>query len=259
VAAGLLVAAPLTGCGTSAKRTGSGLVSIGSGLSGPAGLRAEVYARGLPTVAAFTFDPQGRLWAAAAGLSDHARDGVYLIAKPGAHPLRVVGGLDDPLGLLWHQGRLYVSSVGRVTAYSGLRGTRFAHQATILDGPVAHGENNDLVLAPTGRFVMGITATCDHCVPTSKWSGSIVSFRSDGSDLRLYAARIRAPVGLDYFPGTSDLFVTTSARAPPATGSRSFAPAPTGAFPSAMARAEQPAPGFRVRSRCSTSTPPSAR
>ena len=212
MAAGLLVAAPLTGCGTSAKRTGSGLVSIGSGLSGPAGLRAEVYARGLPTVAAFTFDPQGRLWAAAAGLSDHARDGVYLIAKPGARPLRVVGGLDDPLGLLWHQGRLYVSSVGRVTAYSGLRGTRFAHQATILDGPVAHGENNDLVLAPTGRFVMGITATCDHCVPTSKWSGSIVSFRSDGSDLRLYAARIRAPVGLDYFPGTSDLFVTMNQR-----------------------------------------------
>ncbi len=187
-------------------------MSIGAGLRGPEGLQASIYARGVPTVAALTFDAQGRLWAAAAGLSAHAHDGVYLIAQPGARPVRVIGGLDDPLGLVWLHGRLYVSSVGRVTAYSGLQGTRFAHRQTIIQGPLAHAENNDLVLAPDGRFVMGITATCDHCQPTSQWSGSIVSFRPNGSDLRLYASRIRAPVGLDYFPGTSDLFVTMNQR-----------------------------------------------
>ncbi len=67
-------------------------------------------------------------------------------------------------------------------------------------------------MAPDGRLVMGVTATCDHCTPTSKWSGSIVSFRPDGSDLRLYASRIRAPVGLAYYPGTSDLLVTMNQR-----------------------------------------------
>jgi len=39
-----------------------------------------------------------------------------------------------------------------------------------------------------------------------------VSFRPDGSDLRLYAARIRAPFGLAFKPGTSDLFVTMNQR-----------------------------------------------
>jgi glucose/arabinose dehydrogenase len=68
------------------------------------------------------------------------------------------------------------------------------------------------VLAPDGRFLMGITASCEHCAPRSKWSGSIVLFRPDGSDLRLYAARIRAPVGLALYPGTSDLFVTMNQR-----------------------------------------------
>jgi glucose/arabinose dehydrogenase len=208
VAAALLVVAALTGCGAATNHARSGLVSIGVGLRGPAGLQAGIYARGVPTVAAFAFDAQGRLWAAAAGLSAHSHDGVYLIAQPGARPVRVIGGLDDPLGLVWLRGRLFVSSVGRVTAYSGLHGTRFAHRQTIIQGPVAGGENNDLVLAPDGRFVMGVTATCDHCTPKSQWSGSIVSFRPDGSDLRLFAARIRAPLGLDYFPGTSDLFVT---------------------------------------------------
>jgi glucose/arabinose dehydrogenase len=166
----------------------------------------------LPTVAAFAIDARGRLWAATAGLTTHADDGVYLFTGPGAQPVRVISGLDDPLGLLWHDGRLYVSSVGRVTAYTGLKGTRFEHSYTILHGPVAGGENNGLVLAPDGRLVMGITATCDACLPASPFSGSIVSFRPDGTDLRLYARRIRAPVGLAYYPGTSDLFVSMNQR-----------------------------------------------
>jgi glucose/arabinose dehydrogenase len=203
----------VAGCGSSRPRTtAGGRVSIGAGIEGPASLSATVYTRGLPTVAAFTFDSSGRLWAAAAGLQTHTRDGVYVVSKPGARPRRLITGLDDPLGLVWYRGSLYVSSVGRVTAYSGFTGSRFEHQRSVLTGPLAHGENNDLVLSPGGRLVMGITATCDSCEPKSKWSGSIVSFRPDGSDLRLYAARIRAPVGLAYYPGTSDLFVTMNQR-----------------------------------------------
>ncbi len=33
-----------------------------------------------------------------------------------------------------------------------------------------------------------------------------------GSDLRLYATRIRAPFGLAYFPGSSDLFASMNQR-----------------------------------------------
>lgn len=183
-------------------------MSIGAGLNGPAGLRASVYAKGPPTTAAFAFDAQGRLWLTAAGLEAHTHDGVYVIAKQGAKPVEVVSGLDDPLGLAWYGGRLYVASVGRVDAYGGFDGQHFTHHSRILDGPVAGGENNLLVMGPNGRFLMGITATCDHCTPSSRYSGSIVSFRPNGSGLQLYASRIRAPFGLAYMPGTSDLFVS---------------------------------------------------
>jgi glucose/arabinose dehydrogenase len=200
----------LAGCGGAAanSRHGSGLVSIGAGLNGPAGLRASVYAKGPPTTAAFAFDAQGRLWLTAAGLEAHTHDGVYVIAKQGAKPVEVVSGLDDPLGLAWYGGRLYVASVGRVDAYGDFDGQHFTQHSRILDGPVAGGENNLLVMGPDGRFLMGVTATCDHCTPNSQYSGSIVSFRPDGSGLRLYASRIRAPFGLAYMPGTSDLFVS---------------------------------------------------
>ncbi|HTA33073.1 MAG TPA: hypothetical protein VK721_06580 [Solirubrobacteraceae bacterium] len=200
----------LAGCGGSAanSRHSGVLVSIGAGLHGPAGLHASVYAKGPPTTAAFAFDAQGRLWLTAAGLEAHTHDGVYVIAKQGARPVEVVSGLDDPLGLAWYGGRLYVASVGRVDAYGGFDGRHFTQHSRILDGPAAGAENNLLVMGPDGRFLMGITATCDHCTPSSRYAGAIVSFRPDGSGLRLYASRIRAPFGLAYIPGTSDLFVS---------------------------------------------------
>lgn len=186
----------------------AGLAPIGAGLNGPSGLQASIYARGPRTLAAFTFDEQGRLWLTAAGLETHAEDGVYVISTPGGPARKVISGLDDPLGLDWYRGKLYVASVGRVDAYAGFDGSRFTEHQTILRGPLATGENNLLVMAPDGRFLMGVSATCDHCVPTSKWDGAIVAFRPDGSGLRVYASRIRAPFGLAYLPGTSDLFVT---------------------------------------------------
>jgi glucose/arabinose dehydrogenase len=199
----------LAGCGAAAKSGHTAApVAIGAGLKGPAGLTATVYAQGPPTTAAFTFDSRGRLWLTAAGLEAHAHDGVYMIAKQGAPALRVVSGLDDPLGLAWYRGRLYVASVGRVDAYGGFNGRRFTQHTRILAGPAAGAENNLLVMSADGRFLMGVSATCDHCTPSSRFAGSIVSFRPDGSGLRLYASRIRAPFGLAYLPGTSDLFAT---------------------------------------------------
>jgi glucose/arabinose dehydrogenase len=205
----------LAGCGSggagstsTAKSSASALVSIGAGLEGPAGLHASVYAKGPRTTAAFAFDHQGRLWVSAAGLETHSDDGVYMIAKVGAPALQVISRLDDPLGIVWDQGRLYVASVGRVDEYSDFNGKRFTHHHEILHGPAAGAENNLLVLAADGRLLMGITATCDHCRPSSQYAGSIVSFRPNGSDLRLYAGHIRAPFGLTYLPGTSNLFVT---------------------------------------------------
>ena len=210
----------LQACGSTGSTTGStsttshqaALVAIGAGVDGPAELKATVYAHGPTTTATFALDHQGRLWLSAAGLETHPHDGVYLIAKPGARALKVIAGLDDPLGLTWQDGRLYVASLGRVDAFAGFDGRRFTEHTMILDGPVPGGENNLLVAAPDGRLTMGVTASCDHCTPKSKWSGSIVSFRPDGSDLRLFAGRIRAPVGLAYYPGTSDLLVTMNQR-----------------------------------------------
>jgi glucose/arabinose dehydrogenase len=190
----------------------STLVSIGAGLRGPSGLRATVYATGLTHVSAFAFDATGRLWVTTSAATDHSADGVYLIRAAGARPVKVISGLQGPLGLVWRTGTLYVDSIGRVDAYRGLKGTRFATHRTILTEPAGHGWNQDLVLAPNGRLIMSIASACDHCTMTSRYSASIVSFDPSGTNVTTYVSRIRAVFGLAFYPGTSTLLASMNQR-----------------------------------------------
>jgi hypothetical protein len=41
---------------------------------------------------AFAHDARGRLWVAASGATTHRADGVYLVRRAGARPLKVVDG-----------------------------------------------------------------------------------------------------------------------------------------------------------------------
>ena len=171
-----------------------------------------MYASGLPKAAALAFDDQGRLWVATADYSDTGLDGLYVVTQAGASPVEVISGMHTPLGLLWYQQSLYVASKEAVDAYSDFDGTKFANHRTVVALPAGVGEVNGIVLAPGGRMQLGISAPCDHCVPTSELSAAVVSFLPDGTDLRVDAKAIRAPIGLAYFPGTSDLFVTMNQR-----------------------------------------------
>jgi glucose/arabinose dehydrogenase len=210
------IAFVVAGCGgggqKAASTSTSGRVAIGQGLEGPAGLKATVYASGLRNVSAFAFDARDRLWVTTSAATEHSGDAVYLVPSAGAVPIKVISGVSGPLGLLWHGGKLYVTSLGRVDVFSGLVGTHFARHAAVIVEPKGHGWNNAIVAMPDGRLAMGISAACDHCTSTSIWSGTIVSFRPDGSDVRVYAKGIRAPFGLVYDNSSGALIASMNQR-----------------------------------------------
>jgi glucose/arabinose dehydrogenase len=190
-----------------------GLVDIGAGLTGKAGLSASMYGSGkIADAAVFAIDGQGRLWVGTGASTDTGTDGVYLVASGTAVPFEVISGLHTVLGLAWDDGELYVASSEGVTAWSGLSGQNFAAHRTVLSLPSGVGEVNGLALGPDGRFYLGVSSPCDHCTPTSAQSAAVLSFLPDGSDQRVLASGIRAPVGLAFYPGTSDLFVTMNQR-----------------------------------------------
>lgn len=192
------------------------LVAVGAGLMGPMGTVATVDATGLAKVAALATDPEGRLWAATAEFEDKGTDAVYLVPAKGATPVKIIEEIHTPLGLLWIGDTLFVSSKERVDAFSAFDGNVFGGHRVVLELPEGVGEVNGMALAPNGRIMLGISAPCDSCAPPSEWSSSVVSFVPDGSnlgsDLRTEAKGIRAPIGLTYYPGTEDLFVTMNHR-----------------------------------------------
>jgi glucose/arabinose dehydrogenase len=208
----LIALALLAACGTGTGEARSGSGSIGGGLQGPKGLRATVYATGLAHVSALALDGSGRLWLTTSAATDHSADGVYLVRSAGAKPVKAISGLQGPLGLVWRASTLYVASIGRVDAYSGLHGTRFATHRTVLTEPTGHGWNQDLLFAPNGRLIMSIASACDHCTTTSRYSASIISFDPSGAHVQTYAARIRAVFGLAFYPGTSTLIASMNQR-----------------------------------------------
>ena len=209
-----MLAVLVTGCASGSGDTpGSGdLAAIGAGLQGPTGLRATTYSRAPVHVSAFAFDAQGRLWLSTAAATDVGADGVYLVARAGATPTEVISGVHTPLGLLWIGRELYVSAKDQVVAYGGLDRTGFTSHRTVVTFADGVGELNGLALGPDGRIRLGISSPCDHCQPTSPYSAAVVSFRPDGTGLRVEVSHIRAAVGLAYDPATTDLLGTLDQR-----------------------------------------------
>ena len=184
----------------------------GAGITAAPGVRASVYAKvARPT--ALALDPTGRLWVATADGSASPTGRVSLVAKSGAAPRTVIPGLRAPLGLLWHEGELYVSSTGRLDAYSSFSAGHFAKRRPVVTGlPTGLHQNDAVVAGPDGRLYMGLGSPCDACVPRDPRQAAVLSFLPDGSDLRVVARGLRNPYGLAFIPGTLSLLITENGR-----------------------------------------------
>lgn len=207
-----LLAVALVALAWPAASVAQAATSIGAGILGPSGLSAAVYARGLEHASALAEDTEGRIWVATALGETNDDDTVSVVPSAGATPVTVIDDIDTPLGLIWLDDALYVARRGGVERYSGFDGTAFAEHHAVLTLPDGVGEVNGLALSADGHFVVGVSAPCDACTPSSPWSASVVTFLPDGSDARVYASGIRAAVGFAYFPGTNDLFASLNQR-----------------------------------------------
>src|SRR5215213_4051840 len=179
-----------------------------AGVRVPAGVKLQRYAKGIPNPSNLAFDARGRLWVTSAGVQAAGADGVWLVPRRGAPPRQVVSGLFSALGLTWYRRELYVSHIvphatfaprhtGRVVAYSGFDGRRFARSRVVVDGlPVGRHRVDSIVAGPGGRLYLGIGSESDHDPSSSPLAGTVVSFRPGGGGLRVEARGLRNPYGL---------------------------------------------------------------
>jgi glucose/arabinose dehydrogenase len=178
----------------------------------------QIVAAGIPYASNVTFDARGGMWITSGAPFSQKGDGVWYVAHAGARPVHVIRGTLTALGLTWFRGRLYVASTfsrvtGIVARYSGFDGRRFAHRRVIIPA-ISIGRHGLGTIAPgpNGRLYLGVGAEQDTLAGGHVTSGTVVSFKGDGSDLRIEATGVRGPFGLAFVPGTASLLVTDNGR-----------------------------------------------
>ena len=178
----------------------------------------QIVAAGIPYATNVTFDARGGMWVTSGAPFRQKADGVWYVAHAGAPPVHVIRGTLTALGLTWFRGKLYVASTlsrvtGIVARYSGFDGRAFAHRRVVIPAiSVGRHALGTIVPGPKGRLYLGAGAEQDALAGGHLTSGTVVSFKGDGSDLRIEAKGLRGPFGLAFLPGTASLLVTDDGR-----------------------------------------------
>jgi glucose/arabinose dehydrogenase len=159
---------------------------LASAVHAPAGYQVSTYATGLVHPTAMSFGPDRRLY-----VSEDTGQ-IVSVVRGTRRPRPFASKLVVPLGLLWYDGKLYASESGRVQLF-----TPNGARRTIVRGlPYKEHQQDAIVAGPNGRLYLGSGSTCDSCVERDRRSAAILSFRADGSDLRVVASGLRNPYGL---------------------------------------------------------------
>ena len=175
------------------------VAALAAALHLPAGYHASVYASGLHHPTAMSFGPSGRLYVA------EDVGSIVSVAKGTTAPRPFARGLTVPLGLLWRGRTLYVSESGKVEAL------RAGRRRVVVSGlPFEEHQQDAIVAGPDGRLYLGSGSTCNACKERDPRSAAILSFRTDGSDLRVVAHGLRNPYGLLFVGRT--LYATVNGR-----------------------------------------------
>ncbi len=173
-----------------------------AGIRVPAGFTAYVYATGIPTPTAMAFGPDGRLYVTSqAGL-------VAVVPGPGGGAQTLVSGLPIALGLVFRAQDLFVSVRGSIRSYH-LSGSSLTPGPVVVSGlPVGRHQNDNIVLLPSGDFLVGNGSTCDVCVESDARSAAVLRFHADWSYVGVVVRGARNPYGLAVRGSDGEAYVT---------------------------------------------------
>jgi glucose/arabinose dehydrogenase len=182
-------------------------------LSVPAGFKVAYWAR-LPGPRAMTLGPDGAVYVSQPGanqvtrLADTDGDGV-------ADDQRVaVRGLDQPFGLAFRDGMLYVANTGGVVrVVLGADGRAAGPLEGVATYSAGGGHSSrSLAFGRDGAMYVSIGSTCNVCVEANAQRATVMRFDANGGGGRVYARGLRNAVGLAVHPTTGALWVSQHER-----------------------------------------------
>ncbi len=143
----------------------------------------------------------GNVYALVDGDGDGTAEQVYTIAR----------GLDNPNGVAFRDGALYVATIGSILRYDDIEANLETppQPVVVYDDfpPERHHAWKYLRFGPAGQLYVPVGVPCDLCAEREGY-GTILRLNPDGTGMEVFARGLRNTVGFDWHPETGELWFT---------------------------------------------------
>jgi glucose/arabinose dehydrogenase len=182
-------------------------------LKAPDGFHISVFARDVDGPRLMVFTPGGVLLVAESGegrvtaLPDPQHTG------KAAREVKVLEGLNEPHGLAFYEGKLYVAENDKVARYDWDEANlRASNPQKLADLPRAGGHSTRSIVFHAGKMYISAGSSCNVCIEKDPRRAAVMEFNPDGSGMRIFAKGLRNAVGLAVNPKTDTVWVTVNGR-----------------------------------------------
>lgn len=150
-------------------------------------------------------------------ISDTVVNGsVFVLSKDGKTKKKILEGLDRPYGMALHKGILYVAEPTSIKKYPYDAKTQTAGKGEEIVSYAGLGKGHNtrtLLIDPkTNRIIITVGSESNSSVGEDPRRAAIHSYNLDGSGHEVIATGTRNPIGLRFYPGTSDLWAAIQER-----------------------------------------------
>ncbi len=193
---------------------GTATISIGDQtLNVPAGYTISIFADDLGAARFMALDDEGTLFVTdrlgrVLRLPDKDGDGV-------ADQTEVaLDGLNNPHGITFHDGALYVAEETRVIrAIDNDEDGAFETISAIIEGLPEDGHwSRTIRFGPDGMLYLSVGSSCNVCEEEDPRRAAIWRYNADGNGGEPFAVGLRNAVGITFHPDTGELWATNNGR-----------------------------------------------
>ncbi len=179
----------------------------------PDGFHIAVFADNIDGARMLTFTPGGVLL-----VSESGEGKVVALPDPrhtgkAERTVDVLSGLNEPHGIAFYEGKLYVAENDKVRRYdwdeANLRAT---NPKTLTDLPTGGGHSTRSLLFHNGKMYVSAGSSCNVCIEKDPRRATVMEFNPDGTGQKIFAKGLRNAVGLAVNPKTDTVWVTVNGR-----------------------------------------------
>jgi glucose/arabinose dehydrogenase len=181
----------------------------------PPGFKVELWAHGMPGARMMTRGDKGTIF-----VGTRAIGRVYAITdKDGKRTHQIViKGLEQPNGVTFKDGSLYVAAINKVLRFDGIEDTlpKIPDPVDMTDAFKLPADKHHgwkfLAFGPDNKLYIPVGAPCNNCEVDKNVHANIRRYNPDGSGMEIVARGVRNSVGFDFHPQTGELWFTDNDR-----------------------------------------------